>query len=119
MSIILCVDEAQSRLEMMCELLEQFGYQVLLAETGEEVLWLAQHHRPQLIVLDLDIDGSNLDGRATFEHLRGDADLFNVPLLVIGDADDRADMRTLGAVEYIERPLPLSVMLSLARKYLQ
>jgi CheY-like chemotaxis protein len=56
---VLVVDDCIDNAEMMTEALEHFGYQTALAHDGRAALSLAQHFKPHVVVLDIELPGMN------------------------------------------------------------
>ncbi|HEX5911805.1 MAG TPA: response regulator, partial [Rubrobacter sp.] len=52
---VLVAEDDPELLRELDEVLRSQGYDVITARTGEETLWLARAHTPQLIILDLAI----------------------------------------------------------------
>jgi two-component system cell cycle sensor histidine kinase/response regulator CckA len=67
---ILVVDDEESMQELGCELLEEEGYKVLIASTGQEALEQYRRHGDtiQLVILDLVMPG--MDGGQTYLELK-------------------------------------------------
>ena len=59
--------------------LQQEGYQVAVAKSGEEGLEFATNQAPDLVVLDVRLPG--MDGLVLTRHLRRDESLHNVPIV--------------------------------------
>lgn len=64
---------------MMKWALEQHGYHVLLAETGEEAIDIAERSLPDLVLMDLHLPG--LDGLEATRHIRQHEGLRKVPIV--------------------------------------
>lgn len=65
--------------------------------------------RPGLILLDLNLAG--LDGRQVLEHLKGDAHLKSIPVIVFSTSDNPKDVQSAyvhGASGYLLKPVDLS-----------
>lgn len=87
--------------------LEQLQYQVVgLANTGELALELAKEHRPDLVMMDIELDGS-LDGIETANQIY---DLYGTPIIYLSQFDDirtyRSARRNIRA-EYVTKPMSL------------
>jgi DNA-binding response OmpR family regulator len=78
---ILVVDDEQDMIELLAYNLEQNGYEVLTATTGLEALNKARRHLPDLILLDLMLDG--IDGYTVCEILRSQPSTATVPVLIV------------------------------------
>jgi two-component system NtrC family sensor kinase len=93
---VLVIDDSVTFREALRGALEQAGYDVLLATTGEEGLRLAAAQRPRGIVVDGVLPG--IDGATVIRRLRLDAALRDVPcVLLTGEGDRGAELRALDA----------------------
>jgi CheY-like chemotaxis protein len=66
--------------------LKQQGYQVLSSTSGPEGLKLAKKHKPDLILLDIEMPG--MDGFAVCEQLRKDQELREIPVIILTGTQD-------------------------------
>src|SRR4051812_31732697 len=79
---ILVVEDDPTMTDMLRILLEDSGYSILTAESGEEALELAHEQVPDLITLDLGLPGG-IDGREVVRRLRNDPETADVPVIVV------------------------------------
>ncbi len=78
---ILVIDDQPFFVTMQQNLLKQQGYRVLTATNGADGLARAKEHKPDLILLDIEMPG--MDGFAVCEKLKQDADLRQVPVVIL------------------------------------
>ena len=78
--ILVADDNADGR-EMLRDLLEAWGFQVLEARDGREALLSASRDNPDAILLDLQMP--RLDGFAVLQHLREDRRLSATPTVAV------------------------------------
>ena len=78
---ILVADDEQECIDFVREALAGMPCQVLSAKDGEEALTVARQHRPQLIILDVQMP--KRDGFAVFHELRSDENLSKVPVIML------------------------------------
>ena len=64
---ILIIDDTEIIRAMLRDLLEEQGYQVLTASTGEEGIDLVKEHRPDVILIDTKMPG--IDGFETCRRI--------------------------------------------------
>ncbi|WP_224360732.1 ATP-binding response regulator [Hyalangium versicolor] len=81
MSLVLVADDEPAVLEVLSQVVEDLGHDVLQARDGEEALGLARARRPQLVVTDHVMP--RLSGVELCRRLRGDAILKNVPIILL------------------------------------
>lgn len=104
--LILIVDDEEGIRETLSEILEDEGYQVIMASTGEEAINIFQKEFPDLVFLDIWLPG--MDG---IETLRAIKDLKReVPVIMIsghGTIELVVKAMQMGACDFIEKPLSL------------
>jgi two-component system, NtrC family, sensor kinase len=95
-STILVIDDSPTYRLLLRDALEEAGYGVIEAGTGEEGLALAGSRRPDALVVDGVLPG--LHGADVIRHLRLDAALRDVPCLLLTAREDReAELQALEA----------------------
>ncbi len=83
--------------------LEREGYEVLLAETGEEAVDKVREEAPDLLLLDIKLPG--MDGYEVLEKiLRMDQDIFPIMITAYEDVEKVVKAMKLGAFDYITKP---------------
>jgi len=110
--VLVVDDEPQIRRALRTNLAAR-GYEVDLAESGEEALARAADHHPDVIILDLGLPG--IDGIAVVEGLRG---WTNVPIVVLSVRDAEADKIAAldaGADDYVTKPFSMGELLARLR----
>jgi DNA-binding response OmpR family regulator len=108
---ILIVDDEYAVARGIQYALEQEGYQVTVAGSGEEALTIANDLAPDLIVLDVRMPG--IDGFETLRRLRGDGS--KAPVLMLTARDEEMDKvigLEMGADDYMTKPYGLRELLS-------
>lgn len=101
-TILVAEDDADQR-EIICELLQLDGFEVALAQTGDEALELAQKLQPSAIALDVILP--KRDGWEVLQALRSNSDTHDIPVLIISVVDQAEFGRKLGADDYLLKPL--------------
>lgn len=104
-TMLLIEDNAQNRY-LATFLLEQHGHRVIHAENGLLGLDMAAQLRPDLILLDIQLPGT--DGHAVARALKSDPTLSAIPIVAVTSyamAGDREKCLAAGAEGYIEKPI--------------
>jgi CheY-like chemotaxis protein len=78
---VLIVDDQPFYTTMFRGVLEQHGFRVLVANSGPDGLKLAKNHKPDIIVLDIEMPG--MDGFAVCQKLKEDADVKDIPVMIL------------------------------------
>jgi DNA-binding response OmpR family regulator len=108
---ILIVDDEYAVARGIQYALEQEGYQVSVAGSGEEALSVASELAPDLVVLDVRMPG--IDGFETLRRLRADGS--KAPVLMLTARDEEMDKvigLEMGADDYMTKPFGLRELLS-------
>jgi signal transduction histidine kinase/CheY-like chemotaxis protein len=100
--VLIIDDEADSRI-LLTNLIEQFGCHVVAADSGELGLRMAKEVKPDLITLDLLMP--QMDGWEVLRRLKADADLKEVPVIVVSVVARERRGTVLGAVEMLSKPV--------------
>ena len=102
---ILVVDDEQDIRELVAGVLQDEGYEIRAAADSDAALEAIATRRPSLVLLDVWLQGSRLDGLELLEEIkRRDA---SIPVLVIsghGNLDTAVAAIRRGAVDFIEKP---------------
>jgi signal transduction histidine kinase/DNA-binding response OmpR family regulator len=112
---ILVVDDEATAREIMKHNLTREGFHVVTASSGQEGLMLARQIRPRAITLDVMMPG--MDGWAVLTALKKDADLCDIPVLMCTMLDDRNMGFSLGASEFLAKPIDRNRLTTVLRKY--
>jgi response regulator NasT len=103
---ILVVDDDRLVLATVTHGLAQAGYEVIDADNGSDAILLAREHRPDLALLDIRMEGKS--GFDVAEYLR---DVCHIPFMFLSafaDEQTIAQVRALGAVAYMIKPLEVA-----------
>jgi putative two-component system response regulator len=117
---VLIVDDMPQNLLLLGELLQPH-YQVRAANSGERALRVTRSApQPDLILLDVMMPG--MDGHEVLRHLREDPITRDIPVIFVTALDDAADEErglSLGAVDYLTKPITPPVALARVRAHLE
>lgn len=117
MSRVLCVEDEPHLLRTLGQNLRARGYDVDLAETGEQAVDLARLHRPDAVILDLGLPGmSGMDVIRSLRHWT------TVPILVLSARDsefDKIGALDAGADDYVSKPFGMGELLARLRAALR
>lgn len=118
--VILVVDDMLTNLALLNAILQQDGYHVLLAKTGEKALAVAKEEHPDLILLDVVMP--EWDGYETCEQIKRDPQLANIPVLflsALNDAEDKIRAFRAGGVDYVHKPFQEEELLARVRTHIE
>lgn len=116
LDVLIVDDEADIR-ELVAGVLEDEGFETRLAANSDEALDAVAARRPSLVLLDVWLQGSRLDGLELLEEIkRGDPSL---PVLMIsghGNIDTAVAAIRRGAVDFIEKPFESDQLLHIVSR---
>jgi CheY-like chemotaxis protein len=110
--VVIADDEPITRM-LIKRVLERENFQVLEAENGDQAVTLIARERPDLVLLDLNMP--IMDGYEAIHHLRHNASLAGLPIIVLTAEDGQTVERrvlTMGADDYMVKPFEGPVLLS-------
>ena len=113
--VVLVIDDDEYT-RMLIELyLGKIGYQVVLASNGTEGLKKAEQLRPDVIILDVIMPG--MDGWQVLSKLKADSNLAHIPVIMLTMIEDHEMGYSLGAAEYLTKPITRNELLNVLCKY--
>jgi two-component system nitrogen regulation response regulator NtrX len=116
---VLVVDDEEGILETLSGILEDEGYEVVTASSGEQALTLVKELSPEVILLDVWMP-QGIDG---LETLKGIKEITQEPVVIMISGYANIDMAVqatkLGAHDFLEKPLSLEKILILIRRALE
>jgi DNA-binding response OmpR family regulator len=104
----LVVDDDRLLLRLVELNLSKLGIKVILADSGQEALRLAQKERPDVILLDIMMP--RMDGYEVIRQLKASEETSAIPVIMLtakSNLLDRSRCREMGAVDYITKPFRL------------
>jgi PAS domain S-box-containing protein len=113
---ILVIEDDRDLALLLRRQLESEGFQVLLAGTGEDALWLAKEAQPQLITLDIMLP--DIDGFAVLEQLKTNPITSAIPVVIVSVLAESEKGYALGAVDYVVKPFVEQELLDIVHKAL-
>ena len=115
---ILVVDDDETVLKTVAPVLEEVGYSVITAQTGEDGIKIAQEQKPNLILLDVMLPG--MEGKEVCATLKGLESTYEIPVVFITakntDQDVKAEIE-VGGVCHIAKPINNEELLTTVDKY--
>ncbi len=107
MKKILIVDDQIEVRELVQVTLEIGDYQILTAENGQEALEISWAEHPDIVLMDIMMPGSEVDGIEACRRLKADpktADITVVMLSAKGQENDILAGKAAGADDYFTKP---------------
>ena len=118
-STILIVDDEPATIKILSETLGH-EYNILAATNGADALYIASHHTPDLILLDIVMP--EMDGYEVCIQLKTNPKTKSIPVLFITAMDQEADEEkglNIGAIDYITKPISPTIVRARVHNHLE
>ena len=116
---VLIVEDNELNMKLFRDLLEAHGYATLQTRNGIEALSLARTHRPDLILMDIQLP--EVSGLDVTKWLKEDESLRSIPVIAVtafAMKGDEERIREGGCEAYISKPITVSMFLSTVRQFI-
>ncbi len=116
---VLIVEDNELNMKLFHDLLEANGYETIETRNGIEALALARTHRPDLILMDIQLP--EVSGLEVTKWLKDDDDLRSIPVIAItafAMKGDEERIRQGGCEAYLSKPISVAKFLETVRHYL-
>jgi two-component system cell cycle response regulator DivK len=120
MSLILIVEDNEKNMKLVRDVLQAKGYATIEAITGEDGVRLAAEHKPDLILMDIQLPGIN--GIEALRILRASPETAAIPAVAVTASvmqNDRKHITEAGFDGYLGKPLNLKEFLETVRAMLE
>jgi two-component system, cell cycle response regulator DivK len=115
---ILVVEDVALNRDLVVQLLED-RYQVLTAVNGRGAIEVAEHERPDLILMDLSLPV--VDGWEATRRIKANPALEDIPIIAVSAhamAGDAEKARLAGCDDYLSKPLDDDLLFEKVTKFL-
>ncbi|MEE2690007.1 MAG: response regulator [Pseudomonadota bacterium] len=116
---VLIVEDNELNMKLFHDLLEAHGYRTLQARTGPEALALAAQHKPDLILMDIQLP--EISGLQVTQQLKNNDRLSSIPVIAVtafAMKGDEERIRAGGCEDYIAKPISVAGFLEKVKRYL-
>ena len=116
---VLAVDDTPANLGILFEMLDAEGFVVLVAQNGPGAIARAQKTQPDIILLDVMMP--EIDGFETCRRLKETPTTQDIPIIfmtALAETIDKVKGFSLGAVDYITKPIETQEVLARIRTHL-
>jgi serine phosphatase RsbU (regulator of sigma subunit) len=118
--LILIVDDHPANVEILQMRLAANNYEIITAADGEEGLAMAKDAQPDLILLDIMMP--KMDGIEVCRHIRADASLPFIPIIMVTAKADSKDVVAgleAGGDEYLTKPVDHAALVARVKSMLR
>ncbi|MEK6233251.1 MAG: response regulator, partial [Planctomycetales bacterium] len=112
---VLVIDDEETTRRLISRFLVADGWSVATAASGEEGIRLAKILKP--VAVTLDVMMPDTDGWETLRRFKSDPELRDVPVIMATIVDDRNAGFTLGAADYLNKPIDRENLLRVLAKH--
>jgi two-component system cell cycle response regulator DivK len=116
---VLIVEDNELNMKLFNDLLEAHGYATLKTGHGIEAMELARAHKPDLILMDIQLP--EVSGLEVTRWLKQDEDLKSIPVIAItafAMKGDEERIRQGGCEAYLSKPISVAKFISTVKTYL-
>ncbi len=116
---ILIVEDNELNMKLFHDLLEAHGYETIQTKDGMEALELAREHRPNLVLMDIQLP--EVSGLEVTKWIKEDEDLKSIPVIAVtafAMKGDEEKIREGGCEAYIAKPISVSNFIEVIEKVL-
>ncbi len=116
---VLVVEDNELNMKLFHDLLEAHGYNILQTKDGMEALRMAREHRPDLILMDIQLP--EVSGLEVTKWIKEDDELKAIPVVAVtafAMKGDEEKIREGGCEAYIAKPISVTNFLETVGRFL-
>ena len=116
---VLIVEDNDLNMKLFNDLLEAHGYWTLQTKDGVEALRMARQHRPDLILMDIQLP--EVSGLEVTKWLKEDDELRTIPVIAVtafAMKGDEQKIRDGGCEAYIAKPISVASFMRTVERFL-
>ena len=116
---VLIVEDNDLNMKLFRDLLEAHGYRTVEARSGPEALERAAEHRPDLILMDIQLP--EFSGLEATKKIKENPELVETPIIAVtafAMKGDEERIREGGCEDYIAKPISVVSFLEKVKRYL-
>ncbi len=116
---VLVVEDNLLNMKLFHDLLEASGYETIQTRNGLDAIGLARAHRPDLILMDIQLPG--VSGLEVTKWIKEDDDLRAIPIIAVtafAMKGDEERIRQGGCEAYLSKPISVGKFIETVKAYL-
>jgi two-component system cell cycle response regulator DivK len=116
---VLVVEDNELNMKLFHDLLEAHGYDIVQTRNGLEAIDLARTHRPDLILMDIQLP--EVSGLEVTRRIKDDDDLRTIPVIAVtafAMKGDEERIRQGGCEAYLSKPISVAKFIETVKAYL-
>ena len=115
---VLVVEDNERNMKLFRDVLQASGFRTLEATTGERAVELVFEHRPDLVLMDIQLP--DIDGIEALQRVRADEGFASVPVLALtaqAMEGDRERFLAAGFDGYLSKPVDIADFVTTVKRY--
>ena len=116
---ILMVEDSEDNRQIIRDLMESVGYDLIEAEDGAAAVAMATEHRPDLILMDIQLPV--MDGYEACRRIKADPELRHIPIIAVTSyalSGDETKTKAAGCDAYVAKPFSPRQLLAKMNEFL-
>jgi two-component system cell cycle response regulator DivK len=116
---ILMVEDTEDNRQIIRDLMESVGYDLIEAEDGAAGVAMATEHRPDLILMDIQLPV--MDGYEASRRIKANPELRHIPIIAVTSyalAGDETKTKAAGCDGYVAKPFSPRQLLAKMNEFL-
>jgi two-component system cell cycle response regulator DivK len=116
---VLVVEDNELNMKLFHDLLEAHGYNIIQTRSGLEALDLARAHRPDLILMDIQLP--EVSGLEVTKWIKEDEELRVIPIIAVtafAMKGDEERIRQGGCEAYLSKPISIGKFIETVKTYI-
>ncbi len=116
---VLIVEDNELNMKLFHDLLEAHGYATLQTKDGMEALTLAREHKPDLILMDIQLP--EVSGLEVTKWIKEDENLRSIPVVAVtafAMKGDEEKIREGGCEAYVAKPISVESFINTVKEFL-
>jgi two-component system, cell cycle response regulator DivK len=117
--VVLIVEDNPVHADMVKDVLETKDFATVLAKDSNEAMKSAREHRPNLIIMDIQLPG--ISGIEITKAIKADDDLKDIPIIAVtafASRRNQDEIREAGCVDILTKPFSVPELFEIVVKYL-
>jgi two-component system cell cycle response regulator DivK len=116
---ILMIEDSEDNRQIIRDLMESVGYDLIEAEDGAAGVAMATEHRPDLILMDIQLPV--MDGYEACRRIKADPELRHIPIIAVTSyalSGDETKTKAAGCDAYVAKPFSPRQLLAKMNEFL-
>jgi two-component system cell cycle response regulator DivK len=118
--LVLIVEDNELNMKLFRDLIQAQGYRTIHTSNGMEVVPLVREHRPNLIIMDIQLP--EISGIEITQWLKADPDLKSIPVVAVtafAMKGDEEKIRAGGCEDYLSKPISIGKFIATIKRFLE